>query len=140
MSATHFHACPFCEACCGLALTRAGDRVTRIRGNDDDVISRGCICPKVASLREVHEDGDRLRVAALGRAVEVQVEIDDSVMPGGVSLPHGRGHDLAGARLAVAAQRPGANANALASELERGPLSGNAVFNGIAVEVAALAS
>ena len=38
--------CPLCEACCGLALDVEGGRVTSIRGDDDDVFSRGFLCPK----------------------------------------------------------------------------------------------
>jgi anaerobic selenocysteine-containing dehydrogenase len=38
-----------------------GDRVTDIRGDADDVLSHGHICPKALALREIHEDPDRLR-------------------------------------------------------------------------------
>lgn len=72
-----------------------------------------------------------------GQAIEAQVEISDSVMPGVVSLPHGWGHDLEGAQLSVAAERPGANLNAVLDERLRDPLSGNAVLAGVAVEVTA---
>lgn len=83
-------------------------------------------------------DGGRGRVAAAGRSIEAQIEIDDALMPGVVSLPHGWGHDLAGAQLSVAAERPGANANLLADECARDPLSGNAVLNGFALEIHAV--
>jgi hypothetical protein len=53
------------------------------------------------------------------------VEVSDAKMPGVVSLPHGWGHDLAGTQLGVAAERPGANLNALLDENLRDPLSGN---------------
>ncbi len=36
--------------------------VTRIRGDEEDVFSAGFLCPKGVSLRELHEDPDRLRV------------------------------------------------------------------------------
>ena len=72
--------------------------------------------------------------------IEAQVHITDSMMPGVVSLPHGWGHDRPGARLQVAAQRPGANLNDLLDDQLRDPLSGNAVLSGIAVEMSALAS
>jgi hypothetical protein len=48
-------------------------------------------------------------------------------------LPHGWGHDQPGARLSLAAQRPGANLNAVLDEALRDPLSGNAVLSGVAV-------
>ncbi|HEU5320703.1 MAG TPA: molybdopterin-dependent oxidoreductase, partial [Methylomirabilota bacterium] len=65
--------CPFCEACCGLARTLDGGRVTSVRGHDADVFSAGFLCPKGAALGELHEDPDRLRAPLLrrgGRLVE----------------------------------------------------------------------
>ena len=47
------------------------------------------------------------------RSAQVPVQISAEMMPGVVSLPHGWGHDLAGTRLQLAAQRPGANLNNL---------------------------
>ena len=70
-----------------------------------------------------------------GAEIIVDIEISDEMMPGVVSLPHGWGHDLPGARLGVAAARPGANLNAVLDERTRDPLSGNAVLNGIAIEL-----
>jgi hypothetical protein len=60
------------------------------------------------------------------------------MMPGVVSLPHGWGHDLPGAQLSVAAQRPGVNLNALLNENLRDPLSGNAVLSGVEVRMRAV--
>ena len=57
------------------------------------------------------------------------------MMPGVISLPHGWGHDKPGAKLRVAAERPGANLNAVLDETLRDPLSGNAVLSGVAVSV-----
>ena len=57
--------CNLCEAICGLELTVEGDgpsaRVTAVRGNPADPLSRGYICPKGVSLADVHADPDRLR-------------------------------------------------------------------------------
>ena len=53
--------CPLCEAGCGLEITIKGDQVTRIRGDMDDVFSKGFICPKGSTLKQLHEDPDRLR-------------------------------------------------------------------------------
>lgn len=58
----HYRTCPLCEATCGLELRVEGDQVTRIRGDKDDVFSRGFLCPKGSVLHHVHEDPDRLRV------------------------------------------------------------------------------
>jgi hypothetical protein len=52
-----------------------------------------------------------------------------------VSLPHGWGHALPGTQLGVAAQRPGANLNALLDDAARDPLSGNAVLGGVPVQM-----
>lgn len=72
--ATAHRICPLCEACCGLELRVAGGKVVDIRGHAADVFSAGYLCPKAASLRELHEDPDRLRSPLLkrgGRFVEV---------------------------------------------------------------------
>jgi anaerobic selenocysteine-containing dehydrogenase len=46
---------------CGLEITTDGDEVVRIRGDRDDVWSKGYLCPKGASLGQLHHDPDRLR-------------------------------------------------------------------------------
>ncbi|KAA1428912.1 molybdopterin-dependent oxidoreductase [Nocardioides antri] len=53
--------CNLCEAMCGLVLTIEGDRVTGARGNPEDPLSRGHICPKGVAIGDVHADPDRLR-------------------------------------------------------------------------------
>lgn len=78
-------------------------------------------------------DGGRARIASGPRAIEVEVEISDEMMPGVVSLPHGWGHDQPGTRMGLAAERPGANLNALLDETLRDPLSGNAVLSGVPI-------
>jgi anaerobic selenocysteine-containing dehydrogenase len=78
--------------------------------------------------------GDRVRLqGAAGRAIELPAMLTEEMMPGVVSVPHGWGHDQAGARLGVAAQRPGANLNDLLDDRLRDPLSGTSVLNGIPV-------
>jgi anaerobic selenocysteine-containing dehydrogenase len=57
----HFRTCSLCEAMCGLAVDVDGERIVAIRGDDDDVFSRGHICPKAVALKDLHEDPDRLR-------------------------------------------------------------------------------
>jgi hypothetical protein len=68
------------------------------------------------------------------------VEVTDAVMPGVVSLPHGWGHDVGrrdpNYKLRVAADHAGSNSNVLADELLLDAVSGNAVLNGIPVELA----
>jgi len=81
-------------------------------------------------------DGEPVRVSSRAGAVEVPVEITDDVMPGVVSIPHGWGHTARGAQLRVAADHAGVNSNILADETLLDPVSGNAVLNGIPVELA----
>src|SRR5581483_1967045 len=58
---TAYRTCPLCEATCGLEITLADDEIVSIRGDKDDVFSKGFICPKGAALKELHEDPDRVR-------------------------------------------------------------------------------
>ncbi|MGW7433849.1 molybdopterin oxidoreductase family protein [Streptomyces sp. NPDC054861] len=83
-------------------------------------------------------DGKPARVTAEGGALDVEVEITDTVRTGVVSLPHGWGHDRPGTRLAVAAARPGVNVNQLLDGSRLDPLSGTAVLNGFPVAVTPL--
>ena len=84
-------------------------------------------------------DGERARVRSRAGEIEIPIEVTDAVMPGVVSIPHGWGHDVEGIRMAVAAAHAGANSNVLADEMLVDPLSGNAVLNGIPVELAPVA-
>src|SRR5215216_8100438 len=61
MERAAFRTCPFCEATCGLAVTVRGEQVLNVRGDADDVFSRGFLCPKGVALKDLHEDPDRLR-------------------------------------------------------------------------------
>ena len=92
----------------------------------------------------MHPDDARTRALADGSTVEVTtsngsvtavLEVSDEIRPGVVSLPHGWGHDHAGARLSVAASRPGANTNVLMPRDRVDAPSGNAAVNGVPVEV-----
>jgi anaerobic selenocysteine-containing dehydrogenase len=80
--------------------------------------------------------GEFVRVSSRAGAIELPFEMTEDVMPGVVSIPHGWGHSSGGARLRVAADHAGANSNVLADEMLLDPISGNAVLNGIPVEVA----
>ncbi len=81
-------------------------------------------------------DGGAAELRTRTGAVTAEVEVTDAVMPGVVSLPHGWGHDAAGARLTVAAAHAGTNSNLLADESLIDAVSGNAVLNGIPVALA----
>jgi anaerobic selenocysteine-containing dehydrogenase len=58
---TGYRTCPFCEATCGLEITLDGDEVVTVRGDAEDVFSRGFLCPKGVAIKALHEDPDRLR-------------------------------------------------------------------------------
>lgn len=83
-------------------------------------------------------DGARALVRSSAGSVEVPVEVSDEMRPGVVCLPHGWGHDKPGARLGVASAHAGVCNNLLAPGSLVDPISGNAVVNGIPVEVAPL--
>jgi anaerobic selenocysteine-containing dehydrogenase len=62
MTQLHYRTCPLCEATCGLEIEVKDDgSIGRIRGDRDDVFSKGFICPKGSTLKQLHEDPDRLR-------------------------------------------------------------------------------
>ncbi|WP_030981557.1 molybdopterin oxidoreductase family protein [Streptomyces sp. NRRL WC-3744] len=83
-------------------------------------------------------DGADVRVKGAGGEVTVPAEVTDGVRPGVVSLPHGWGHDRPGTRLSHASTDPGVNVNQLLDGSRLDPLSGNAVLNGVPVELTAV--
>ncbi|MBS43403.1 MAG: molybdopterin-binding oxidoreductase [Nocardioides sp.] len=110
--------CPLCEATCGLEVTVRGDGRepgdVRVRGDRDDVLSRGYLCPKGAAIGELHADPDRLRRPLVKRdGVHVEVSWEEAYAEvarrlSAVQAEHGRGsvavyfgnpsaHHLAGA-------------------------------------------
>jgi len=80
-------------------------------------------------------DGGHSEVRSRVGKLRVAVETSDSMMPGVVSLPHGWGHDVDGIRMDVAAAHPGVPSNVLTDDALIDVASGNAVLNGIPVEV-----
>lgn len=78
--ADHPVTCPLCEAMCGLRVHTEGNTVTSIRGDRDDVWSRGHLCPKGTVLGHLHDDPDRLREPMVKRAngEHVPVSWDDA--------------------------------------------------------------
>ncbi len=118
---TVYRTCPLCEATCGLEITVSPqEQVVRIRGDMNDVFSRGYICPKGSTLKNLHEDPDRVRMPLVkrnGEHVEVSWEeawqvLQDGMM--GVVERHGRGS------LAVYAGNP--NAHNLGAQLFSGAM------------------
>jgi anaerobic selenocysteine-containing dehydrogenase len=81
------------------------------------------------------EDGKPARVRSAAGSLVVPAEVSDEMMPGVVCLPHGWGHDKAGAQLSVASEHAGVCNNVLAPGTFVDVPSGNAAVNGIPVEV-----
>lgn len=91
-----YRTCPLCEATCGLEIEVQGVEIKRIRGDREDAFSKGFICPKGSTLKQLHEDPDRLRKPLIkrdGKHVEVTweeawAEVQRGVT--GVIVRHGR--------------------------------------------------
>jgi len=56
-----YRTCNLCEALCGLEIDVENNEVLSIRGDKEDVFSKGHICPKAVALKDIHEDPDRLK-------------------------------------------------------------------------------
>jgi len=80
-------------------------------------------------------DGNSVNVKSRVGQLTVEVEVTDTIMPGVVSIPHGWGHNKKGIKLSVASQHPGVNTNILTDDRQVDELSGNAVLNGVPVEL-----
>jgi anaerobic selenocysteine-containing dehydrogenase len=94
---TAYRTCPLCEATCGLEIAVEADgTIGRIRGDQQDVFSHGFICPKGSTLKQLHEDPDRLRTPLVRRDGELQpatwgeafAEVERRLMP--IIEEHGR--------------------------------------------------
>ena len=100
---THHRVCHLCEAMCGLVIRTEGDKVRDIRGDKDDPLSRGHVCPKAVALQDIHEDPDRLRKpmkrirSAPGEYHHVEIEWSEAL-------------DLAAGALALTIEKQGVDA------------------------------
>jgi anaerobic selenocysteine-containing dehydrogenase len=74
-------------------------------------------------------------VTSQAGSIVAPVEVSDEMRPGVVCLPHGWGHDKPGTRVGVASRHAGVCNNAIAPGELVDVLSGNAIVNGIPVEV-----
>ena len=61
MPRTVFHTCSLCEATCGLRFEVEDNQIVSVRPDEDDVFSRGYVCPKGIAIADLHADRDRLR-------------------------------------------------------------------------------
>src|ERR1044072_1786558 len=60
-SSLHYRSCNLCEAICGIEIAVQPDQRLDMRGDKDDVLSRGYICPKAVALQDLYYDKDRLK-------------------------------------------------------------------------------
>ena len=60
-SQLHYRTCHLCETMCGIEVEHDGENIIAIRGDKNDVLSKGNICPKATGLQDIHVDPDRLR-------------------------------------------------------------------------------
>lgn len=65
--------CNLCESLCGLRVSLEDGAVKSIRGNPDDLLSRGHICAKAHALGELFHDPQRLR--------QPQLRVDGEFQP-----------------------------------------------------------
>ncbi|HEV7523844.1 MAG TPA: hypothetical protein VGP92_02695, partial [Acidimicrobiia bacterium] len=52
--------CRICAAACGIVVTVDGDRVVRVRGDDQHPASRGYVCSKGRGIPAWHHSARRL--------------------------------------------------------------------------------
>ena len=103
-------------------LVKGPDRCTLLI-HPDDAASRGLA------------NGGRARISTRRGAIELAVEVTDTMMPGVVSVPHGWGHGRTGTRLRVATTVPGASVNDIIDPARIDELSGTSALTGQPVEV-----
>lgn len=102
--------------------TRGKERCT-LQMHPDDAIKRNL------------DAAESVQISSRVGQLTVPLELCDKMMPGVVSLPHGWGHRGKGLELRVATQHPGVNCNDLTDDAVLEPVVGNAIFNGVPVEV-----
>ncbi len=57
----HYRTCNLCEAMCGLEISYEGKKIHSIKGDANDPLSEGHICPKALALGDIYNDPDRLK-------------------------------------------------------------------------------
>ena len=58
---THYRTCNLCESMCGLEIKYQNKTVISIKGDKNDPLSNGHICPKATALADLYTDKDRLK-------------------------------------------------------------------------------
>ncbi len=93
------------------------------------------IHPEDATSRGL-TDGGNAKVSTRKGAIELPVEVTDTMMRGVVSVPHGWGHNKPGTRLRVAESVPGVSVNDIIDPERIDVLSGTSALTGQPVTVA----
>ena len=57
----HYRSCNLCEAICGLAIEHRHGHIVSIKGDPDDPLSKGHICPKALALQDIYNDPKRIK-------------------------------------------------------------------------------
>ena len=92
------------------------------------------IHPVDAERLDLNQD-ETVKIRSRVGEVMIPVEITETIMPGVVSIPHGFGHTKKGTRVPVAEQKPGVSVNDLTDPMRIDPLTGNAAFSGLELEI-----
>jgi anaerobic selenocysteine-containing dehydrogenase len=93
------------------------------------------IHPDDAASRSI-ADQQEVEVSSRVGKVKIKAEISEEVMKGVVSIPHGWGHNRKGTQWKIAEEHAGVSINDLTDDQFIDPISGNAAFSGVKVEVA----
>ncbi|MHB8464163.1 MAG: molybdopterin-containing oxidoreductase family protein [Acidimicrobiales bacterium] len=108
--------CRICTAICGIVVDVSGDRVVRVRGDEEHPLSHGYTCPKGRALPAMHHHPDRLERPMMRIGADLQPTTWDECLddlgerlnsiidqdgPGavGVYFGSGLGMDAAGYRM-----------------------------------------
>lgn len=83
-------------------------------------------------------DGDQVWLESKVGKIQLPLLVNDDIMPGVVSMPHGWGHDREGAKLDVASQKAGVSMNDITDNQVVDELTGMAIINGVPVNVYAV--
>jgi anaerobic selenocysteine-containing dehydrogenase len=102
-----------------------------VRGKD---VCTMLIHPDDAAERGL-QDGLPATVRSAVGAIDVPVEVSDTMMVGVVCMPHAWGHTRPGTRLSVAEAHPGVSLNDITDEGVVDELTGNAIVHGVPVAV-----
>ena len=90
--------------------------------------------PEDAAEQGLH-DGDVVWISSSTGRISAPIETSDRVMRGVVSLPHGWGHQDPLTKQRIANQHAGVSANDLTHDGTTDRISGNAVFQGLFVQI-----